>query len=121
MGTVVVPFTRAGGDVLAREAAKGVEMRYARWHLKSLLVAVAGSAILLAGAAKWRRYSELRERIAAYSREERLLRSRYHRWSTGPQPWRCGNARQQAAASLAGAEEYRRLRQECEREIGRIW
>jgi hypothetical protein len=94
-------------------------MRYARWHLRSLLVVVAGFAVLLAGAVKWRRYSELRKRIAAYSRYESRMLSVYHQ--DMEIPGRCGNVRMYDAALLAGAEEYRRLREECEREIGRIW
>jgi hypothetical protein len=94
-------------------------MRYARRHLRSLLVAVAVVAVLLAGGAKWRRYSKLRERIAAYSRVEKRLLTAYHQEII--LPGRCGLPRQRAAAFLGVAEEYRRLREECEREIGRIW
>ena len=94
-------------------------MRFARWRLRALLIVVAGFAVLCAGAVKWKRYAELRQRIAMYAREERLLLNEYQSLSRVPQP--CGNARQHAKACLAVATERRRLIGDCERELRRIW
>jgi hypothetical protein len=94
-------------------------MRYVRWRLKSLLILVVGLAIVCTGAVKWKRYSELRERIAKYSREEGLLRAEFHRVSQLRSP--CGNQRRIAAAHLAVAEERRRQIESCERDLRRIW
>jgi hypothetical protein len=94
-------------------------MRYAHRRLRGLLILVAGLAVLCAGATKWRRYAELRGRIANYSGEEKRLMDEYQESSRILFP--CGNARRYSAALLAVAAERRRLREECEREIGRIW
>ena len=94
-------------------------MVHARAGLRVLLILVAGFAVLCAGAMKWRRYADLRERIANYSREETLVLAEYHR------AWRirnpCGNQRRMIAAYLAVAAERRRQIEDCEREISRIW
>jgi hypothetical protein len=95
------------------------KMRYARWHLRSLLITLAVVAALFAGVAKWRRYVELRDRIATYSREERLILAEYRR--THGVPIRCGNASRYHTALLGVAAERRRLIEECEREIKRLW
>jgi hypothetical protein len=94
-------------------------MRFARWRVRGLLILVAGLAVLCAGAVKWRRYAELRRQIANYSGEEKRLMDAYHELSQIRFP--CGNVRRRGAAYLAVAAERRRLREECEREIGRIW
>ena len=94
-------------------------MRFARWQLRAVLIAVASLAVLCAGAVKWRRYALLRDRIAKYSKEENRLRAEYQLW-TGLSPT-CGNPRRQVEAYLAVAEERRRQIEECEREIWRIW
>jgi len=80
---------------------------------------VAGLAAVCAGTAKWKRYAELRERIANYSREERLFLAEYHSASRVRNP--CGNQRRVAAAYLAVAAERRREIECCEREISGIW
>jgi hypothetical protein len=94
-------------------------MIHARWRLRSLLILVAGLAVVYAGAAKWKRYAELRERIANDSREERLLLAEYRRASRLRDP--CGNQRRMAAAYLSVAAERRREIEGCEREMTRIW
>ena len=80
---------------------------------------VAGLAVLCAGTVKWRRYAKLRERIAYYSRFEGRLLAEYEQISRIP--GRCGNQRRLAEAYLGVAAEHRRLREDCEREIRRIW
>jgi hypothetical protein len=94
-------------------------MLYARWRLRSVLMLVAGVAVVWAGAAKWKRYAELRERIANYSRDERLLLSEYQKASRLRNP--CGNQRRMAAAYLSVAAQRRREIERCEREIRGIW
>ena len=68
---------------------------------------------------KWRRYVGLREQIATYSSLEKRLMDAYHEGSRIPV--RCGNYRIQLKAYLAVAVEQRRLIEDCEREIRRIW
>jgi hypothetical protein len=94
-------------------------MKYARWRFRWLLVAVAVVAVSLAGAVKWRRYAQLRDRIAVYSREEAMIRAEYQRHLKILRP--CGNERQYTAALLGVAAERRRLIEECERAIRRLW
>jgi hypothetical protein len=94
-------------------------MRYARWRLRSLLILVAGLSVVCAGHAKWKRYVELRERIANCSREERLLLAEYDQASRLRDP--CGNQRRMTAALLAAAAERRHEIERCERDIRRIW
>ncbi len=94
-------------------------MRYTRWRLNSMLVLVLGIAVVCAGAVKWKRCATLRERIATYSRDEKLLLDEYHLISRIRNP--CGNARRMAAAYLSVAAERRREIERCEREIARIW
>jgi hypothetical protein len=52
-------------------------MIHVRWRLRSLLLLIAGLAVLCAGAMKWRRYAELQKQIATYAREEKLLMAEY--------------------------------------------
>lgn len=94
-------------------------MRTPRWHLRSLMVAVAALAVLTGGAVKWRRTSLLHARIAAYAREETRLREEYERLSRRL-TW-CGNERRYANACAAVAAERRRQRLDCERELRRLW
>jgi hypothetical protein len=94
-------------------------MPHARWQLRSVLVLVAGLALVCAGGAKWKRYAALRERVEIYSREERRLLDEYQRISRVRST--CGNERRLAAAHLAGAVARRHQIESCEREIRRIW
>jgi hypothetical protein len=80
---------------------------------------VAGVAVVCGGAAKWKRYAELRERIAICAREERLLLAEYHRASQLRNP--CGNQGRMIAAYVSEAAERRCEIESCEREIRRIW
>jgi len=93
--------------------------RYARWRLKPLVIAIAGIAVLLAGATKWTRYAELRRRIANLSREEDLLLFECQEMSRIKGP--CGNPRRQADAYRGVIEERRRCRAECEQQLRCIW
>ena len=61
---------------------------------------------------KWKRCATLRERIATYSRDEKLLLDEYHLISRIRNP--CGNARRMAAAYLSVAAERRREIERCE-------
>jgi hypothetical protein len=94
-------------------------MRFALRRLRALLILVACLAALCAGAVKWRRYAELRDRIETYSREERVLLDEYQSISRLPRV--CGNQSRLAAAYLGVAAERRRQIEHCEREIRRIW
>jgi hypothetical protein len=94
-------------------------MRYARWRLKSLLILIAALAMICAGAAKWKRYMELRERIATCLRVEKLLLAEYDQISRLRNP--CGNERRMATAYLAVAVERRQEIERCRREISGIW
>ena len=94
-------------------------MRYTRWRFRSLLVTVAIVAVSLAGAVKWRRYAELRGRIATYSREEGIILTEYQQHLKIRRP--CGNEIRFRAALLSVAAERRHLIEECERAIRRIW
>jgi hypothetical protein len=94
-------------------------MRYARWRLKSLLILVAALALVCAGAVKWKRYIELRERIANCSRQEKLLLAEYQQ-AVRPR-YHCGNERLMAEAYLRVALERRSEIERCRREIMRIW
>jgi hypothetical protein len=94
-------------------------MRYARWPLRSLVVMVAVVAVSLAGAMKWRRYAELRDRIATYSREEGQILAEYRQHLRIRRP--CGNEIRYRAALLSVATERRHLIEECERAIRGLW
>jgi hypothetical protein len=94
-------------------------MRYARWRLRALLVTVAVVAVSLAGAAKWRRYAELRGRIATYAREEGRILAEYQQHLRIRRP--CGNEVRYRALLLRVAAERRHLIEECERAIRRLW
>ncbi len=94
-------------------------MRRARWRLSGLLILIAGLALLSAGAIKWRRYTQLREQIAIYSRDEKSLMDAYHEGSQLTSM--CGNQRRMLAAYLAVAAERRRCIEDCKRAIKRIW
>jgi hypothetical protein len=94
-------------------------MTFARWRPRSVLILIAGLSVLCASALKWRQYTELRERIAGYSREEKLFLAEYHRTSRLINP--CGNERRRAAAFLSLAAERRHEIESCERDIRRIW
>src|SRR5437588_915258 len=86
-------------------------MRLSLCRLRMLLILIAGLAVLCAGAVKWRRYVVLSERIATYaSLEKRLM-------DEARMPDCLGRSR----ACRAVAEEQRRLIEDCEREIRRIW
>jgi hypothetical protein len=80
---------------------------------------IAGMAIVCAGAVKWKRYAELRERIAKYSREEKLLRDEYQQRSRLRET--CGLARRTTEAYLEVANERRREIESCEQALKRIW
>ena len=94
-------------------------MRYARRRLRAPLILIAGLALLCAGAVKWRRYGEIRRRIASYAGEEKRIMDAYYEHSRIRS--RCGNERIYIQALLSVATERRRLIEECEREIRRIW
>jgi hypothetical protein len=94
-------------------------MRFGRWRLRAVLIVVASLALACAGAVKWRRYVELRDRIAKCAREERRLRQEYS--SLMGLSGTCGNPDRQAEAYLAVADERRHQIEELEREIWRIW
>ena len=94
-------------------------MRYARWKLRSPLVTIAVVTVLCAGAVKWKRYTELSERIAIDSREERLLLDDYRLGLRIRNP--CGNHRRRNAALLAVAIERTRRIGRSTRELARIW
>jgi hypothetical protein len=94
-------------------------MRYARWPLRSLFVIVAVIAVSLAGVVKWGRYSELRDRIATYSREEGLILAEYRQSLRIRRP--CGNEIRHRAALLSVAAERSDLIEECEQAIRRVW
>jgi hypothetical protein len=98
---------------------EGKEMRSARWRLRSLFVTVAVIAVSLAGAVKWRRYSELRDRIATYAREEGLILAEYRQSLRIRRP--CGNELRHRAALLGVATERRHRIKECEQAIARLW
>ena len=94
-------------------------MKFARWRLRTILVVIAGLAVFCAGASKCRRYIDVRNRIASYSREEKALMDEY-RLLTRISGY-CGNPRQRAAACFRVADEFRCKREACEREIRRLW
>jgi hypothetical protein len=102
-----------------RLATEGERLRNPRWPIRGLLILVAGLAGLCTGIVKWRRYAELRQRIANYSGHEKRLMGAYQELSRIRSP--CGNIRVQCKAYRAVAAERRRLREVCEREIWRIW
>jgi hypothetical protein len=80
---------------------------------------IAGIALVCAGAAKWKRNVELRERIARFSREERVLRAEYLTTLRIRNP--CGSQRAMAEALLRVADQRRHEIECCEREIRRIY
>jgi hypothetical protein len=94
-------------------------MRFARWRLRAVLVVIASLAVLCAGAVKWRRYAELRDRIAKYWHQEKVLLEEYQSFLRLVYP--CGNERRHAEACRNVAAECRRQIEDCEREIWRIW
>jgi hypothetical protein len=95
-------------------------MRIARWRLRSILIVIASLAVLWAGALKWRRYADLRDRIAKYSEQERLLLEDFRTYERLPRKY-CGNELLHAEAIQRVAAERRRWIEACEREIWRIW
>jgi hypothetical protein len=85
-----------------------------------MLVAIAGVSVLLAGAIKWRRYRDLREQIVRYQRDETALLDAFQQYAHVPLPC-CGNVLRARDAYLAAAQIMKRKREQCEREMGRIW
>ena len=94
-------------------------MRYIRWRLRTLLITVACLAMLPAGAAKWRRYSELHEQIESYSQDESQLLAAYDRVKDPPGP--CGNPHRLSRALVNLAMTRKNQRKDCERQIRRLW
>jgi hypothetical protein len=94
-------------------------MTVARWPLRGLLIVVAGLALACAGANKWQRYTRLKAQMAVYEGEEKRFMDAYHETLRIPRP--CGNELRTRAAYRAIAAERHRLREDCERELARIW
>lgn len=94
-------------------------MKNASRRMKGLAILIAGVAVLCAGAVKWKQYTRLRERIAGYAREEKVLLDAYRERSRIRH--RCGNELAMLEAYRAVAAERRRQIEECERAIWRLW